>query len=176
MSLQQYAAPAATIQAFLHGAIRLRLPSWDRWISAYSDDSDCSTIHRLIKNPGSICKSALNDVHYCYRHPLWQSQLFVEDGMIIYQEPIRGSRSFTRLQVVPKALCGIIFTAFHTNPIGGHFNAYCTLHRLRLRYFWPEMYSFVKKMCSACPGCALLSSGCCTSSELVYHFLVEAPF
>jgi hypothetical protein len=65
--------------------------------------------------------------------------------MIIYQEPICGSRSFTRLQVIPKALFGIICTAFHTNPIGGHFNAYCILHHLRLRYFWPEMYSFVKK-------------------------------
>ncbi len=60
--------------------------------------------------------------------------------MIIYLEPIRGSRSFTRLQVVPKALCGIIFTAFNLNPLGGHFNAYRTLHRLRLCYFWPEMY------------------------------------
>ncbi len=71
MSPRQHAAPAATIQAFLHGAIGLGLPSWDRWISAYSDDSDCSTIRRLIEYSGSICKSALNDVHYCYRHPLW---------------------------------------------------------------------------------------------------------
>ncbi len=118
----------------------------------------------------------LNDVHYCYRHPLRQSQLFIEDGMIIYREPIRGSRSFTRLQVVPKALFGIIFTAFHTNPIGGHFNAYRTLHCLRFCYFWPKIYSFVKKMCSACPGCALSNSGRRTSSELVYHFPVEAPF
>jgi hypothetical protein len=149
MSPRQYAAPAATIQAFLHGAIGLRLPSRERWINAYSDDPECCTIRRLIENPGSICKRALNDVHYCYRHPLRQSQLVMEDDMLIYQEPIRGSRSFTRLQVVPKALFGIIFTAFHSNPLGGHFNAYQTLHHLRLRYFWPEMYSFVKR-------CALL--------------------
>ena len=176
VSPQQYAAPVGSVQSFLNGAVGLRLPSRERWISAYSDDPDCCVIRRLILNPGSICKSALSDVHYCYRHPLRQSQLVLEDDMIIYREPIRGSHSFTRLQVVPKALFGVIFTAFHSNPLGGHFNAFRTLHRIRLRYFWPEMYTFVKKMCSACPGCALANSGRRTSSELVYHFPVEAPF
>jgi hypothetical protein len=55
--------------------------------------------------------------------------------MLIYRELICGSRSYTRLQIVPNALFGIVFVAFHSNPIGGHFNAYCTLHRLRLCYF-----------------------------------------
>ena len=75
--------------------------------------------------------------------------------MLIYREPIHGSASYTRLQIVPKPLLNIVFVAFHSNPIGGHFNAYRTLHRLRLRYFWPEMYSYIKKMRNACPGCAL---------------------
>ncbi len=96
--------------------------------------------------------------------------------MLIYHEPIRGSCSYTQLQIVPKALFGIVFVAFHSNPIGGHFNAYHTLHRLRLCYFWQEMYSYIKKMCQACLGCALSNRGCCTSSELVYHFPIEAPF
>jgi hypothetical protein len=96
--------------------------------------------------------------------------------MLIYCEPIRGSRSYICLQIVPKALFGIVFVAFHSNPIGGHFNAYCTLHCLHLRYFWPEMYSYIKKMCQACPGCALSNPSCRTSSELVYHFPIKAPF
>ncbi len=40
----------------------------------------------------------------------------------------------------------IIFVAFHSNAIGGHLNAYRTLHRIRLRYYWP--------------GCTLISSAC----------------
>ena len=96
--------------------------------------------------------------------------------MLIYWEPIRGSASYTRLQIVPKTLLNIVFVAFHSSPIGGHFNAYRTLHRIRLQYFWPEMYSYTKKMCHACPGCAHSNPGRCTSSELVYHFPIEAPF
>jgi hypothetical protein len=38
------------------------------------------------------------------------------------------------------------------------------------------MYSFIKRMCIACPGCALSNPTRSTSSELVYHFPIEAPF
>jgi hypothetical protein len=38
------------------------------------------------------------------------------------------------------------------------------------------MYSYIKKMYNACPGCALSNPGCKASSKLVYHFPFEAPF
>jgi hypothetical protein len=60
--------------------------------------------------------------------------------MLILGELICGSMSYTCLQIVPEELRNILFVAFHSNPIGGRLNAYCTLHRLRMRYHWPEMY------------------------------------
>jgi hypothetical protein len=38
------------------------------------------------------------------------------------------------------------------------------------------MYSYIKKMCNACPGCALSNQSCGKSSELVYYFPIKAPF
>jgi hypothetical protein len=38
------------------------------------------------------------------------------------------------------------------------------------------MYAFVKRMCQACPGCALANSTCSKSSELIYNFPIKAPF
>ena len=38
------------------------------------------------------------------------------------------------------------------------------------------MYSYVKKMCAACWGCALSNPTKAKSSELVYNFPIEAPF
>ena len=38
------------------------------------------------------------------------------------------------------------------------------------------MYAYVKRMCQACPGCAFLNPILSKSSELVYKFLVKAPF
>jgi hypothetical protein len=38
------------------------------------------------------------------------------------------------------------------------------------------MYAYVKRMCRACPGCALANPNCGKSSELVYKIPIEAPF
>jgi hypothetical protein len=136
----------------------------------------CVAIWRLVLNPGSICKDTLKDIHYVYRQPLRQSHIVIEDEMLILREPICGSSSYTRLQIVPLDLCNILFVAFHSNPIGGHLNSTRTLHRLRMRYFWPEMYSYVVRMCKACPGCALANPTQKTSSDLIYHFPIEGSF
>ncbi len=80
--------------------------------------------------------------------------------MLIFRKPIQGSTSYTHLQLVPKGFHDIVFIAFHSNPIGGHLNAYHTLHHLHLCYHWPEMYSFIKRLCNACPGCALSNPTC----------------
>jgi hypothetical protein len=127
-SPNQFAAPAATIQAFLNGAIGARLPSHARWVEAYAADPECCAIRGLALSPGKICKETLKSVHYTYHQPLRQSFIVIEEDLLIFWEPIRGSTSYTRLQIVPKGLYDIIFIAFHSNPIGGHLNAYCTLH------------------------------------------------
>ncbi len=80
------------------------------------------------------------------------------------------------LQIAPKELCNILLVAFHSNHIGGHLNAYCTLHHLRMQYHWPEMYSYSKQMCHPCPGRTLSNPLHRSSSELIYHFPIEVPF
>jgi hypothetical protein len=96
----------------------------------------------------------------------------LEDELLILRTYPRGFR----LQLVPAAFYNIIFIAFHANAIGGHLNAYHTLHRIRLgvQYYWPGMFSYIKCMCSACPGCALANPTKSKSSESVYNFLIEA--
>jgi hypothetical protein len=96
--------------------------------------------------------------------------------MLILHKPIFGSTLYTRLQLVPQEMYNILFIAYHTNAIGGHLNVYRTLHRLRLCFYWPAMYTYIKRMCLACPGCVLSNPNHGKSSELVYNFAVEAPF
>ena len=108
--------------------------------------------------------------------PLCKSHICIKDNMLIFKVPIVGSTLFTRLQIVPKELYNIIFIAFHVSTIGGHLNAYCTLHHICLRFYFPHMYTYVKRMCNACPGCSLSNPAKSVSSELVYNFPIEAPF
>ncbi len=38
------------------------------------------------------------------------------------------------------------------------------------------MYSYIKQMCAACPGCTIANTTKSKSSELVYNFPIEVPF
>jgi hypothetical protein len=175
-SPNKWAAPVACIQSFVNDAIGTRLPFHSQWIDAYNNNPACTTICAMVLDPSSIRKATLKDVHYAYRHHLQQSHIVTEDEMHILWEPIRGSTSYVRLQIVPKELHDILFVASHSNLISGHLNAYRTLHHLCLQYHWPELLSYIKQMCQACPGCAPSNSLPGTSSELIYHFPIKASF
>jgi hypothetical protein len=138
-SPDQFAAPAATIQTLDNGAVCATLPSCERWIQAYNNDLELRAVREFVLNPSTISIKALAEVNHNYRGTLRQSNILVENDMLIMSEPIAGTWSYTRLQLVPRELQNILFVAFHTNPMGGHLNAYRTLHRLRLWFYWPGM-------------------------------------
>ncbi len=97
--------------------------------------------------------------------------------MLIFQEPFCRCSSFNCLHLVPAEFCNIFFVAFHSNAIGGHLNAYRTLHCIWLRYsYWPWMDSYIKHMCNACPGFPLVNPTKSKSSKQMYNFSREAPF
>jgi hypothetical protein len=172
----QFAAPAATIQAFLGGTVSVTLPSRAHWIQAYDSDKDLKGIWEIVANPSTLSNDSLCEINYNYHSALRKLLIVLEDGILIYREPIVGKGSYTRLQLVPKEFYNVLFVAFHSNPVGGHLNAYRTLHCLRLHFYWPGMYSYIKQMCSACPGCALANPTKGRSCELVYNFPIKAPF
>ena len=58
-SRNQFAAPAATIQTLVNGAICLCLPSHNCWVKAYALDSKLLVICELILNPSKICNESL---------------------------------------------------------------------------------------------------------------------
>ena len=134
------------------------------------------SILNFVTNPGSITNAALavSGINFNFRNALRQSHIVLENDILIYREPIVGSESYARFQLVPSEFYNILFVAFHSNPMGGHFNVYHTLHHLQLRFYWPGMYKFISRMCNACPGCALSNPTRSQSSELLYNFPIEA--
>jgi hypothetical protein len=121
-SPNQFAAQAATIQTLISGAICTRLPSKERWVQAYANDSELCAVRELALNPSLINNQTLSKVNHNFRGPLRHSLISVEDDMLIFREPISGSDSYTRLTLVPRELYNILFIAFHANLIGGHLN------------------------------------------------------
>ena len=79
----QFAAPAATIQTLVNGAICTGLPSWERWLLAYNNDVELCAVWELVLNPLMINNRALAEVNHNYFGPLGQSLIPVENDMLI---------------------------------------------------------------------------------------------
>jgi hypothetical protein len=175
-SPNQFAALAATIQTLVNGAIPLACLHANYGSRPTKNDSELCLVRNMILNPSKICDESLSKYNHNYCMPLQQSLLSIEDGLLIMKEPITGSDSYMHLQLVPREFYNIIFIAFHANPVGVHLNLVQTLHRIRLPFYWPLMFGYVKRMCIACPGCALSNPTHGKSSKLVYRFPIKAPF
>jgi hypothetical protein len=138
----QFAAPAANIQAFINGAISMRMPNHAQWICALNADKELLLVRQLVNNPLLINNKSLHTINHNNFHlALWCSLIVVENDLLIYCEPISCTGLYAQLTIVPKEFYNVLFVAFHTNPAGSHLNSYCTLHHLRLHYYWPGMYS-----------------------------------
>jgi hypothetical protein len=133
-SPSQYAAPAACAQAFLNGAVGIKLPDKDQWVEAYSHDPVMHSILGFVECPGTVSNKALeaSGIDYNYRAALQHSRIIVEDKILIYCKPIAVSLSYACLQLIPVDFFNILFDAFHNNPISGHFNTYHTFHCMRI--------------------------------------------
>ena len=68
-----------------------------------------------------------------------------------------------------------MFISFHANPIGGHFGLQNTVFRIRLRLFWPKLYTYCKNVISRCAGCALAGAMTSPPKDLVYGFTIDGP-
>jgi hypothetical protein len=125
----QFAAPAAHIQAFVNGAIGTRLPDQAQWICALSANKELLLIRQLVDNPSLISNESLCAINYNFHLALQRSLIVVENDLLIYcGEPISRTGSYVQLAIVPKEFHNVLFVKFYTNPAGGHLNSYCTLH------------------------------------------------
>jgi len=119
-----HATPAAHIQSLVSGVIATRIPDRTRWIQAIDAYAELSKVKVIVTNPSTLNNKALAGINYNYHAALHKSLIVLEDGILIYHEPLAGNGSYMQLQLVPAEFRNILFIAFQTNPVGGHLNSY----------------------------------------------------
>jgi hypothetical protein len=130
----------------------------------------------MLRNPSTINKKALEEIHFIYHQPLRDNRIINIDCILYIRETIDIVGNYIQLQIVPPSLRNIIFMAFHANAIGTHYDLYHTFHKIRLRYFWPYMYKYIEHLITHCAGCNLSKSKIRKSSALVYSFPIDQPW
>ena len=169
-------APAAVSNVLMNGIINHKLPDDNTWRQAIADDPECKIILQMIKKPALIVKENLDKIHYRLRQPMRDSNLFEQNGIVYIKDRVPNKNISVALKLVPEKLRNIVFIAFHSNPLGGHLSAYHTVHRIRLRFYWPRMVKYVQDMIHKCPGCRLANSTLNAKQNFLYSFPIDAPF
>ena len=96
-----------------------------------------------------------NDVDVKYRKDL--SDYFPKDDVLYHMYFPRGKghqvdRMITQL-VVPKSLRQDILLTYHDSLQGCHQGSERTFHTIRLKYYWPSMFSEIDFYCKSCETC-----------------------
>eukprot|EP00978_Attheya_sp_CCMP212_P002696 scaffold5516_cov32-Attheya_sp.AAC.2 len=164
-----------SVSAFMNGIISDELPEDTAWQKAYKSDSSTQAMIAMLHDPSKITTESLLNVHSTFRPPMRDSQIKWIENRLYFQEPIAHSTKSIRLVIVPNDLQHHIFASFHVNPLGGHYSLYYMLHRIRLRYLWSGMYTWLKKRIATCAACMLRDGVSRPALELLYSFPIDAP-
>jgi len=108
------------VPAFLNGAIGSRIPDKKVWMDALRLDPMTNQLLEIAVNLGlSNDKTAIDSLHYIYRHPARNGHFTLGDGSLYMKEIFTNGVKFIKLRIVPASLQNIVFIAFHANPIVG---------------------------------------------------------
>ncbi len=152
-------------------------PTSEEWLEAYRSDPDCAFILQRCCNPTiPVTEKQLRSIHESYRPYIRERRFGWQHGRITFHQLLGVSNRTLLLIVVPPAIRRFVFTAYHATPMMGHFGEFKTLHRIRLRFFWPSCRKDVGEWITSCPDCVLSNSKTRKSRELVYSYPASSPF
>jgi hypothetical protein len=152
------------------------IPSPLDWSSAYQQDPDTQLMLKRLSSSTPFSKADISTLHYAYRDYIRQDRLALHDGKLVVFQPVQNNSEMLMLIVVPLSLRRDIFSAYHASPSTGHMGIYKTLHRIRLRFFWPVSRKDVTAWVLQCPHCIASNGTVARNSELIFSWPLCCPF
>jgi hypothetical protein len=152
-----------------------QIPTSDDWLTAYQTDSECAFIISQLESADSWSQHALMKVDPVYRPMLRANCVSVVNQRLVCYKTVQLNERAIQLIIVPVALRRLVFEAYHATPCSGHMGNKKTLFRLRLRFFWPSMRTFVEQACRRCPECILANAVHRPSAALLHGTVLDQP-
>ena len=78
----------------MNDAIGMCLPNHSSWMFTYEQDPETKLLLSFTKDPSIATNSALQHVHYIYRQPSRNGQLFEENGIIFIQDLFKNDDKY----------------------------------------------------------------------------------
>ena len=155
------------------------VPTAQDWKQAYAKDPKTLIIMTKLRSDTTEqrwSKKELSAGDAQFRDHLRTGSLAISNGRLVLYLTLACEGRRLMLIVVPISLRRDIFSAYHAAPTAGHMGPYKTLHRIRLRFFWPKVRADVFDWCQQCAHCIATSNNIRRHSELMFSWPVSTPF
>lgn len=156
------------------------IPTTDEWESAYNEDPETKLMLSRLRSDDSTpyvwSKKELLEVDAQFRDHLRTGSTAISSGRLVLYITLSNENRRLMLIVVPRSLRRDIFSAYHASPSAGHMGPYKTLHRIRIRFFWPKVRTDVFEWCQQCAHCIATSNNIRRHSELMFSWPISVPF
>lgn len=136
---------------------------------------------KITQESDTFCSSLINlitlgvipeDPDLCHRLLRISHTFDVLDGVLIFI----GNRNLEALPVVPESVRDKILEHFHDHILSGHLGFKKTFEKIYERYYWPRMYSEIKKYCENCKLCLSRKSPSHPNKAGLVPITVSEPF
>lgn len=118
-----------------------------------------------------------NDQQLSKRIVAIAAHCFLEEGLLWFDPPMpdRALTSTPRL-VIPTSLRNEILERFHSDPLSGHLGVHKTHDKLRMRYYWPNMFATVEDFLKNCQECQSRKPTTQTNVGMLQPIVVTEPW
>jgi hypothetical protein len=158
----------------VHGSRPIPTPS--NWLQAYNNDPDTKLLFKHLKLGIDFTKPDIQQLNPAYREYIRENRIAITDAKLTVFQPCQNNTDMLMLIIVPLSLRRDIFSAYHASPSTGHMGVYKTLHRIRLRFFWPQCRKDITSWVLQCPHCIAVNGTVSRNSELIFSWPLCCPF
>jgi hypothetical protein len=143
----------------LKPSLTYALPSHSEWKAAIASDHDVSLCLDCLKDANQdIMKQPWLDNHY---RTLIKDKALDQEDIILFYTAFSQKQALlrtVRFRVVPLKLHPVLFAAYHASAGKCCASFKASFWKLRLRFYWPNVYADIIRACDQCDHCALANS------------------
>jgi hypothetical protein len=153
----------------------LPVPTKEMWQAATTADQDLSLVLTSLQNETALQRAPLTKKKY---HDEWKDgKLEHKNGTVYQLEVPKATRIWQlRRRVVPINLRPTIMAAYHATPLAGHTGLYKTYWQIAARFWWPGIYTKIRKAVLHCAHCRVANSTSHQAQQILGALSTNEPF
>ena len=109
--------------------------------------------HQLYQNVHQYLQDETLPLHVTDKRTLKKWENFCKPYRLVNQILYRKTKWSPLTKVVKKGETAPLIFLYHNDPLAGHLGTTKVMQKMKLQYFWPQIYEEIKKYIQSCHQC-----------------------